>query len=117
VNGSLTGGTQVTNRLITAGGSLPAAQAPTVSIAPGASPAGGYLPLSLFGIAPIAGVGDETITNFNVPAYVFAGETYTRIGLVSDGYAVVGGGTGGDIQFVNQRTTSWRRGGPTSIRV
>ncbi len=102
VNGSLTGGTQVTNRLITASGDITAAQAPTVSIAPGESPAGGYLPLSLFGIAPIAGVGDETITNFNVPAFVFAGETYTRVGLVSDGYVVVGGGTGGDIQYVNQ---------------
>ena len=35
---------------------------------PGSSPAGGYLPLSLFGGSRrFAGVGDDTITNFNVP--------------------------------------------------
>jgi hypothetical protein len=43
-----------------------------VDVAPGDSPAG-YLPLSAFGIAPIGGVGDESITNFTVPAYEYAG--------------------------------------------
>ena len=57
-----------------------------------ARPAGGYLPLSLFGIAPIAGVGDDTITNFNVPTFYYGGEPYTRIGVVSNGYVVIGGG-------------------------
>ena len=60
----------------------------------GGGPAGGYLPLSLFGIAPIAGVGDDTITNFNVPTFYYGGEPYTRIGVVSNGYVVIGGGTG-----------------------
>ncbi len=41
-------------------------------------PAGGYLPLSLFGIAPIAGVGDDTITNFNVPTFYYGGEPTPR---------------------------------------
>jgi hypothetical protein len=87
---------------------LAAAQPPSVAIAdvPGSSPAtsptGGYLPLSALGIAPIAGIGDETITNFNVPAFVFGGETYTRIGVVSNGYVVLGGGSGGDINYLNQ---------------
>ena len=51
---------------------------------------------------PIAGVGDETISNFGVPAFTYAGQTYTSIGMVSNGYAVVGGGAGADVQFVNQ---------------
>jgi Subtilase family/PA domain len=65
-------------------------------------PAGGYLPLSLFGIAPIAGVGDDTITNFNVPTFMYGGEPYSRIGVVSNGYVVIGGGTSSDIQFTPQ---------------
>ncbi len=83
-------------------GTLSPALAPTitsVSLDPGGSPDGGYLPLSLFGIAPIAGVGDETITNFGVPAFQYGSETYNRIGIVSDGYAVVGGGDSSDVQF------------------
>ena len=50
------------------------------SITPAESPGGGYLPLSLFGLAPIAGMGDETIANFNVPAFKYGSETYTRVG-------------------------------------
>ncbi|HEY7628503.1 MAG TPA: S8 family serine peptidase [Ilumatobacteraceae bacterium] len=71
------------------------------AIAAGDTPGGGYLDLGLFGVTPI-GVGDETITNFNVPAFVFGGQTYSRIGITSDGYAVVGGGTGGDVDFIPQ---------------
>ena len=47
-------------------------------------------------------MGDETITNYTVPAFTYAGETYSRIGIVSNGYAVVGGGTSADVQFINQ---------------
>jgi subtilisin family serine protease len=83
-------------------GSLGAATPPGVTIGTGPSPAGGYLALSDLGISPIVGVGDETITNFNVPPFTFAGETYTKIGVVSNGYVVVGGGTGADVQFLNQ---------------
>ena len=84
----------------------------------GNGPAGGYLPLSLFGIAPVAGVGDDTITNFNVPTFFYGGEPYTRIGVVSNGYVVIGGGTAADIVFAPQtsrtrhgRTTWSRRSG------
>jgi subtilisin family serine protease len=76
-----------------------------VNVAAGTSPAG-YLPLSTFGVAPIAGVGDETITNFNVPAFRYGGVLRTRIGLTSNGYAIVGGGTSADVQFVNQSLPS-----------
>ncbi len=86
---------------VTFSGALAGAQPPDVLVAPGTSPAG-YLPLSLFGVTPIAGVGDETIVNYNVPGFLYGGQTYTRIGLTSNGYAVVGGGTAADVQFINQ---------------
>jgi len=81
-------------------GSLTPALPPQVtSITPTVGPDGGYLALSLFGVAPVAGVGDDTITNFNVPAFFYGGESYTRIGVVSNGYIVVGGGTSADVVF------------------
>jgi len=67
----------------------------------GGGPDGGYLALSLFGI-PSIGAGDDTITNFNVPTFYYGGEAYTRIGVVSNGYVVVGGGTSSDIVYVPQ---------------
>lgn len=95
-----TGITPVGNGFTWTGTLSPALAPPVLSITPGGSPAGGYLPLSAFGIAPIGGVGDETISNFNVPAFLYGGETYTRVGLVSDGYVVIGGGTSADVDFV-----------------
>jgi subtilisin family serine protease len=84
-------------------GTLDGSVAPTIdSIAPGSTPAGGYLPLSLFGVAPIAGMGDETIANFNVPAFQWGREVYTRIGVDSNGYVIVGGGSGPDNNFIPQ---------------
>jgi hypothetical protein len=84
-------------------GTLSPATAPTIdSITPVDPPAFGYLPLSLFGIAPIPGVGDDTITNFDVGTFFYAGEPYTRVGVVSNGYLVIGGGTSGDVVFTPQ---------------
>jgi hypothetical protein len=100
LTGAVTGGTAIGWRKVIFDGTLAPAEPPGISVGAGSSPAG-YLPLSPF-VAPIAGVGDETIVNFSVPAFVYAGSTYTRIGMVSDGYLVVGGGTGADVQFMNQ---------------
>lgn len=72
------------------------------AIGPGASPGGGYLPLSSFGISPIGGMGDETIVTFNVPSFVYNGQTWSQLGVVSNGYLVVGGGNSGDVSFINQ---------------
>jgi uncharacterized repeat protein (TIGR01451 family) len=100
IAGSVTGATPSGNSL-SFSGSLAAAQPPDVMVAsdPGGSPAG-YLPLSAFGVAPVAGVTDDSITNFNVPAFVYGSQTYSRIGFVSNGYAIVGGGSGPDLQFL-----------------
>jgi subtilisin family serine protease len=68
----------------------------------GQGPDGGYLDLSLLGVGNVSGVGDDTITNFNVPTFYYGGEPYTRIGVVSNGYIVVGGGTSADIVFTPQ---------------
>jgi hypothetical protein len=102
VTGSVVGGVESGNG-VTFSGVLAGAQPPDVSIANGSSPAGGYLPLSDFGVAPISGVTDDSVTNFNVPAFTYAGETYTRLGIGSNGYLIVGGSTGSaDVQFINQ---------------
>lgn len=101
VPGSVVNATEIVNGL-QFNGTLAAAQPPNVGMAPGSSPAGGYLPLSLFGVPAIGGVGDDSITNFNVPAFLYAGEVYTRIGVSSNGYLVIGGGSGADNSINNQ---------------
>ena len=101
VPGSVTGGATASGNDVVFTGTLAAAVAARRAIAAGNVP-GGLLPLSGFGVPPVVGVGDETITNFDVPAFLFAGETYTQVGMVSNGYAVVGGGTGADVDFINQ---------------
>jgi hypothetical protein len=100
---SVVGGIVSGKDTVLSSGTIPASQPPDVhaAVCTDCSPAG-YVPLSLFGVAPIGGMGDETGANFNVPAFSFGGETWTRILIVSDGYGVVGGGTGADIQFINQ---------------
>ena len=63
----------------------------------------GYVPLSALGVTPVSGVGDDTITNFTLGTPVLYGtEQYTRIGVVSNGYVVLGGGTSADIVFTPQ---------------
>ncbi|GHJ46470.1 peptidase S8 [Catellatospora sp. TT07R-123] len=44
-------------------------------------------------------IGDEEMINYEVPEFRYAGQTYTGIGVVSNGYLVVGGGTGQDVRF------------------
>ena len=94
-----TGATKVNDHRVTASATLAARQPDAPHIAPGAL--FGYIPLDAFGVAPIA-IGDEQALNFNVPAFTFAGQTFNRVGVVSDGYLVAGGATGQDISFVPQ---------------
>lgn len=75
-----------------------------VAIAPGTSPGGGYIPLSSFGIPPLADVGDDHVYDHTVPAFTFAGETYTTIGFSTNGYAIIGGFVGSwDNSIFNQQ--------------
>jgi subtilisin family serine protease len=60
----------------------------------------GYLPLASFGVTPIA-VGDEEILNFNVPEFRYNGVRYTRVGVDTNGYLVVGGATAEDNECCN----------------
>jgi hypothetical protein len=69
------------------------------SVDPGASPAG-YLPLDLFGFTPEP-IGDEEIINFGVPAFSYNGQTWDAIGVDSNGYLIVGGGTSEDNNCCN----------------
>ncbi|CUR60027.1 Serine protease, subtilase family protein [metagenome] len=78
---------------------LSAAEQGVPSVGPGLAPAG-YLPLELFGIAPDP-IGDEEIINYNVPGFNYNGITYDTIGVDSNGYAVVGGGSSADNNCCN----------------
>jgi hypothetical protein len=60
----------------------------------------GYIPLSAFGIAPIP-IGDEDVINFNVPAYVYNGVTYTKLGVDSNGYVIAGDASSEDNNCCN----------------
>ncbi|MEU4197463.1 S8 family serine peptidase [Kribbella sp. NPDC026611] len=93
---SVTGATKVGSQIATTTKTLAGRQPDKPVIAPGSTPAG-YLPLSQFGI-PATPIGDEQALNFTVPAFVYAGQTYTSIGVVSDGYTVAGGAAGNDVQ-------------------
>ena len=58
--------------------------------------------LATFGIAPTA-IGDEQNLNYAVPNYLYGGKTYGRIGVVSNGYIVVGGSDSqSDISYLPQ---------------
>jgi hypothetical protein len=72
------------------------------SVDPGSSPAG-YIPLDAFGVAPIP-IGDEDILNFNTAGYLYNGQTYTAIGVDSNGYLVAGGGSSEDNNCCNLPT-------------
>jgi subtilisin family serine protease len=84
-------------------GTLPAAVPPQVSVADRA-PTVGYLPLQLFGIGKVGGVGDESIVNFTLASGTirYAGNDYAAFGVTSNGYIVLGGGTSADVAFLNQ---------------
>jgi hypothetical protein len=95
----VTGATKVSDHKVTASATLAGREPDAPQIAPGSL--FGYLPLDAFGVTPIP-VGDEDALNFNVPAFTFAGQSFTQLGVVSDGYLVAGGATGQDIDFIPQ---------------
>lgn len=105
----VTGATQVGPRQVTASGTLAGASPGVPSVAtPGQGPAG-YLPLTSFGIQPTP-IGDEQIVNFNVPSFQYNGEAWNRLGVDSNGYLIVGGGSSQDNECCNLP------GGPSAAR-
>jgi hypothetical protein len=78
----------------------PTVAPPIVSFDPSSGPAGVYLPLSGFGGNVTIPATDESLTNVNVPSFSWGHENYTRVGVASDGYIVVGGGSGPDLDFM-----------------
>ncbi|MFI6478106.1 S8 family serine peptidase [Nonomuraea sp. NPDC050663] len=96
----VTGATQVGSQIATTKQTLAARQPDRPGIAEGSL--FGYLPLDGFGVTPVP-IGDEQALNLTTPAFVFAGRTYTRLGITSNGYSVIGGTTGAeDIAFQPQ---------------
>ncbi|GAA3408514.1 Fn3-like domain-containing protein [Streptosporangium vulgare] len=89
---SVTGATKVGSQIATTKTTLAARQPDRPGITPGTGPAP-YLPLDAFGIAPTP-IGDEQAINFTVPPFQYAGNTYTRLGIVSNGYTIAGGKLG-----------------------
>ena len=95
---SATGATVVGGRVQRHGVTLAGATPGVPSVDPGTTPGGGFLDLAGFGITPDS-IGDEAIINYDVPPFTYDGQLWTSIGVVSDGYMVVGGGTSQDVQF------------------
>ncbi len=62
----------------------------------------GFLDLAAFGVTPVD-IGDEDAKNYTVPAFTFGGRSYSSVGVVSDGYIVIGGVHGSsDISYLPQ---------------
>jgi hypothetical protein len=57
----------------------------------------GYIPLTAFGGNTVIPLGDEEISNLDVPGFVFDDTTYNRLGITSNGYLVAGGGEQADV--------------------
>ncbi|MET0734730.1 MAG: S8 family serine peptidase, partial [Microbacterium sp.] len=85
-------------------GTLAPALPPTITgiePATGESPAGGYLSLADLGLGADGdiGLGDESIANFTVDPFLYGEEEYDTIGVTSNGYLIVGGGTAADVKY------------------
>jgi len=73
---------------------------PTIEIGPGTLPVGGYVSLTAFDLVPVA-IGDNEYVNYNIPDFMYAGQTWTRIGVMRNGYIVVGGASDSDVEAGN----------------
>ena len=92
-------GATLDHGVVRASATLAAAEPGVPAVDPGASPVG-YLDLEDFGVVPEP-IGDEELLNVSVPAFSYNGRSYTEIGVDSNGYLVVGGGTSADNNCCN----------------
>jgi len=83
-------------------GNLAGAELENVGVVDATGQTFGYVSLASIGIPPISAVGDEEIINFDVSPVQVSGAAYARIGMVSNGYLVMGGGASADVAAVNQ---------------
>lgn len=77
-----------------ASATLAAAQLGVPSVEPGGL--AGYVPLDGFDGTLVVPVGDESIVNVATPTFSYNGQVWTRVGVDSNGYLVVGGATSED---------------------
>ena len=76
---------------------LSAATPPIPHVATGDSPAG-FLDLNSFPGNLVIHLGDENLTNVNgFGSFVYDGQSYSSVGISSDGYLVAGGGDNNDV--------------------
>jgi len=63
-----------------------------------------FVDLRARGVAPLTGVGDESVVNIATGSshFLFGGSSYHTIGMTSNGYAVIGGADRGDVSFTPQ---------------
>lgn len=64
--------------------------AASVTIAPGSSPGGGYLPLSAFGIAALTFGSSDGFVSFNTNSFNFGGQSWSTLQIGADGLVVLG---------------------------
>ena len=92
VSGSVSGATQVGPGEVHAEATLAGAAPGVPSVGP---PGFGYFGLEQLGV-PATPIGDEEIINYNISPFEYAGQTWDAIGVDSNGYLIVGGGSSQD---------------------
>ena len=99
----VTGATQDTLFSISHQGTLTGAELENVDVVDASGQTFGYVSLASIGIPPVGPVGDDEIVNFDLLSDVqYGGTAYANVGMVSNGYLVMGGGTAADVSAVNQ---------------
>ncbi len=78
-----------------ASATLAGSQLGVPSMGPAGYAGSGYLDIRSLGVVPTP-IGDEAIQNYDVPAFLYNGQPATRVGVDSNGYLVVGGGSAAD---------------------
>jgi hypothetical protein len=92
--------TMVNSRTVRMQDTLAGASPGVPSVGP---PGLGYLDIGDLGVAATS-IGDEEIVNFDVPTFDFAGQAWNSLGVDSNGYLIVGGGSSEDNNCCNLPT-------------
>ncbi len=99
---SIVGGDLYGRRIIAHHGVLAGGTLPLLTLEKTDSPLI-YDSLKAFGIPPLSSVKDEAMINVStLEPYVYAGETYTTLGISSNGYLIPGLGSDEDIAYIPQ---------------